>query len=70
MRRVHTPALKPGQVDLDPIQAHHVRDVLRLEAGDELEVFDDAGHVARGVVIHVNGDVVTLEVRDILRLRR
>ena len=47
-RRVHVPHLTPGDLALDAAQAHHVRDVLRLEEGAEVEVFDDAGRAARG----------------------
>jgi 16S rRNA (uracil1498-N3)-methyltransferase len=51
-RRFHIP---PGCIDigsavLPPDQAHHVRDVLRLRCGDELELFDGAGNAWTGTV--------------------
>ena len=49
-RRIHVPRLAPGETALDAAQAHHVRDVLRLTEGAEVEVFDDAGRTARGVL--------------------
>jgi 16S rRNA (uracil1498-N3)-methyltransferase len=50
-RRLHTASLSPGVVELDPVQAHHARHVLRLADGDAVEVFDDAGRVGAGVVV-------------------
>ena len=57
-RRIHVPSLAPGDTPLDPIQAHHARDVLRLADGADVEVFDDAGHVARGVLLVDSAGVV------------
>lgn len=54
IRRLHTPALFVGDVPLDPTQARHARDVLRLEDGTEVEVFDDAGATASGT-LHFRG---------------
>jgi len=50
-RRVHTPRLHVGRVELDHGGSRHARDVLRLEPGTEVEVFDDAGGVASGVIV-------------------
>ena len=51
LRRLHTVApLRAGLVELDRDEAHHARDVLRLGVGDAVELFDDAGAVARGVI--------------------
>ena len=50
-RRIHVPRLAPGDTPLDPAQVHHARDVLRLTHGTPVEVFDDAGHLARGVLV-------------------
>jgi 16S rRNA (uracil1498-N3)-methyltransferase len=47
-RRLHIPALRSGLVILDDVQAHHARNVLRLENGDAVELFDDAGRTASG----------------------
>jgi 16S rRNA (uracil1498-N3)-methyltransferase len=46
VRRLHTPALFVGQIKLDPAQARHARNVLRLKDGDPVELFDDDGKVA------------------------
>src|SRR5690348_14140997 len=49
-RRVYVPRLRAGENPLDPAQAHHARNVLRLTDGAQVEAFDDAGRVARGVL--------------------
>ncbi|MGB7158609.1 MAG: RsmE family RNA methyltransferase [Tepidisphaeraceae bacterium] len=62
-RRIHTSIVKVGDITLSEREAHHARDVLRLRAGEAVEVFDDAGAVApativscdeRGVVVRVD----------------
>lgn len=55
-RRLHVPSL--ADLDTDPAgklalpsdQAHHARKVLRLSDGDTVELFDDAGRVATGIL--------------------
>jgi 16S rRNA (uracil1498-N3)-methyltransferase len=51
MRRILVPAVHPGEIDLPSSQAHHVRDVLRLQPGEEIEVFDAAGAVAKAHIV-------------------
>ena len=50
-RRVHVARLRIGENPLDAAEAHHARDVLRLTDGTPVEAFDDAGAVARGVLV-------------------
>lgn len=52
-RRIHIPQLSVGDILLDPIEAHHIRDVLRMQNGAAVEVFDDAGAVAQAVLLHL-----------------
>lgn len=61
LRRVHTPHLYAGRVELDQPGSRHARDVLRLEAGAEIEIFDDAGNVATGVIAALEPNV-TIQV--------
>jgi len=49
-RRVHVPKLSLGAFELPPAQAHHLRDVLRQKAGDRVEIFDDDGAAAEGII--------------------
>jgi 16S rRNA (uracil1498-N3)-methyltransferase len=57
-RRVHTPRLRTGEIELDPAVSRHVRNVLRLDEGSRVEVFDDAGAVASGEIIRLAPAVV------------
>ncbi|HLL88094.1 MAG TPA: RsmE family RNA methyltransferase [Tepidisphaeraceae bacterium] len=62
-RRFHVPEVRAGgTVDLDPAQARHAREVLRLRAGDEVELFDAAGTTASAVLEHVGPDRVSARV--------
>jgi 16S rRNA (uracil1498-N3)-methyltransferase len=61
-RRFHVRQLRTGFLDLDPSEAHHVRDVLRLTEGTVLELFDDAGRSATGPLVMVNPTVVRVEI--------
>lgn len=61
-RRIYLDPLVGGRVELPPDQAHHLRDVLRLKEGTEVELFDDAGAVARGVLVEMDGRRVMVEV--------
>ena len=62
-RRLHVPPLAgPGEIDLPPAEAHHARTVLRLRAGEAVELFDDAGRTARGVLISVDAEAVRVAV--------
>jgi len=45
-------------------EAHHLRDVLRVVAGDTVEAFDGNGLQARGVVVGVDRDGVTLKLGE------
>jgi 16S rRNA (uracil1498-N3)-methyltransferase len=55
IRRLHASRLLIGRVPLDPVQVRHARNVLRIEDGSPVEVFDDAGDVGSGH-IHFPGE--------------
>jgi 16S rRNA (uracil1498-N3)-methyltransferase len=61
-RRIHVPHLHTGDVALEPAQAHHARDVLRLGVGDAVELFDAAGAIADGVIARCTPDHVVVAV--------
>jgi 16S rRNA (uracil1498-N3)-methyltransferase len=70
-RRIHVsqPIHVDESIDLDPSQAHHLRDVLRLGVGDAVELFDDAGIVAHAVLVrcepaHVTARIERVETRS------
>ncbi|MGA2500537.1 MAG: RsmE family RNA methyltransferase [Tepidisphaeraceae bacterium] len=53
LRRLHVNSLRPGLLELDERQSHHARDVLRLQAGDVVELFDDGGQTTSGRIVTV-----------------
>lgn len=57
MPRFFCPAPLPttGDFDLPPDAAHHASRVLRLRVGDELQMFDGAGHECHGVIADLSG---------------
>jgi 16S rRNA (uracil1498-N3)-methyltransferase len=64
--RLHVPALAPAGtlVELGEREAHHARVVLRLKPGDDVELFDDAGNVARGLISDIGQVAVTVAIGD------
>jgi len=68
IRRVHLAKLSTGSIALPLAEAHHLRDVLRLEAGSPVELFDDDGNVATGIIRHVNSANVVVDVALIQQL--
>lgn len=46
-------------------EAHHARDVLRLEPGAVLELFDDAGATARAIIVSCDGAGVVIHVDEL-----
>jgi 16S rRNA (uracil1498-N3)-methyltransferase len=65
LRRVHVTDLHPGMLALPSTEAHHVRDVLRLEVGSSLELFDDEGQTAIGIIRHLNPANVVVEIEAV-----
>jgi 16S rRNA (uracil1498-N3)-methyltransferase len=66
LRRFYAPKIAFGSdgktVALDPDEARHARDVLRLAAGDEIFVFDGEGHEYRCVISELRSHAATLNV--------
>jgi 16S rRNA (uracil1498-N3)-methyltransferase len=52
-RRVHVRDLRAGPTSLEHAAARHIRDVLRLEADTEIELFDNAGSTAVGRIVSI-----------------
>jgi 16S rRNA (uracil1498-N3)-methyltransferase len=69
LRRFFVPILElntlPREILLPSEEARHVR-VLRLQAGDALEVGDARGQRARGTILSVNEDGVTVRLVEAL----
>jgi 16S rRNA (uracil1498-N3)-methyltransferase len=58
LRRVHTQRVYVGQITLDASESKHLRDVLRVEAGASVEIFDDAGNTAIASVLELRPNVI------------
>lgn len=67
IRRVHVPQVHVGLVSLDEAQNRHMRDVLRVEAGEPIEVFDDAGRLGLAMVVRADPSGVVLEVSQVFQ---
>jgi 16S rRNA (uracil1498-N3)-methyltransferase len=63
-RRFHAPpaAFTDQTVNLTADEARHLRDVLRLKAGDEVYVFDGLGHEFRCTVVKTKRDDAELRI--------
>jgi 16S rRNA (uracil1498-N3)-methyltransferase len=64
-RRLHVPALRVGELALDPAQARHARGPLRLEEGAAVEVFDEAGNVATGTLVYRGAHGASVHVTEV-----
>jgi 16S rRNA (uracil1498-N3)-methyltransferase len=62
MRRILVPRAHTGRIDLPTAQAHHVRDVLRMTEGADLEVFDASGVSGRGRIASISAAQVSIQV--------
>ncbi len=60
LRRFHVPRtlIQEGAVALPARQSHHLRDVLRLNPGEEVEIFDGEGSTYRGTIQFERSGVV------------
>jgi 16S rRNA (uracil1498-N3)-methyltransferase len=66
-RRFYVPRdwIKEGNATLPPIQAHHLRNVLRIHSGEIVEIFDGAGSGYTGEVELRNSDVLVRALKSI-----
>lgn len=67
MRRLRVNLVTAGRLPLDPRQAHHARDVLRLKTGQRVEVFDHEGSAADGTIEIGSADQVYVIVHGDIR---
>ncbi len=64
IRRIHIPHLTEGDLVLPKAEAHHLRDVLRLQAGAVIELFTDDGRTAEATLLSMTaGEVVARVLR-------
>lgn len=67
IRRLHVSSLQAGENILSPEEAHHLRNVLRLQVGDEVEIFDDGGQVAGGRITVCDAGRVAVLAEELVK---
>jgi 16S rRNA (uracil1498-N3)-methyltransferase len=65
IHRFFCPALSAGEISLSPDEARHATQVLRLRAGDEVELFDGNGRRAAGRLQHTSKREAVVTVPDV-----
>lgn len=63
--RFYCESIREGLVRLRPDEAHHLANVLRLTAGERVELFDGKGALAQAVITDITRKAVTLQVENI-----
>lgn len=66
---VDAPLAAGSDVELHGEEFHHAARVVRLLAGEKVEVFNKEGASAEGIVTHVDSDSIRVAVASILRSR-
>jgi 16S rRNA (uracil1498-N3)-methyltransferase len=64
-RRLYVKSLHAGSIDLDESESHHVRDVLRLDRGQAVELFDGSGAAGHGLIERCDARGVSIRVEVI-----
>jgi 16S rRNA (uracil1498-N3)-methyltransferase len=62
--RIHLPTLQPGEVVLTGSEAHHLATVLRVQAGQDIKVFDGKGLEAAGTIQSTNEFQVVINLQE------
>ncbi len=65
LRRVHVRDLRIGNCELDADAAHHLRDVLRLTIGTQVQLFDSAGSSGIAIITAIGTGGVTVNISSI-----
>jgi 16S rRNA (uracil1498-N3)-methyltransferase len=63
--RFYCLSLNAESAQLDGSQAHHLASVLRLKAGDRVELFDGKGGLAKAVIADIDHGKVNLRVEEL-----
>ena len=64
-RRFYVPDFAPNSTpELPGAEAHHVRDVLRKQSGDQLHIFDGRGLEGRAQIVSLTSETVRLVVQE------
>ena len=66
LHRFYCDSIDGPRIELEGTEAHHLA-VLRLNAGDKVELFDGLGGLATAVISAIRKNIVTLEIEDVRR---
>jgi 16S rRNA (uracil1498-N3)-methyltransferase len=66
LHRFYSDSIDGPRIVLEGTEAHHLA-VLRLNAGDKVELFDGLGGLATAVISGIRKNIVTLEIEDVRR---
>ncbi len=64
-RRAHVPHLAVGSLELPESESHHLRNVLRLQPDDKIELFDDTGRTALARVVDISHARITVQINTV-----
>jgi 16S rRNA (uracil1498-N3)-methyltransferase len=71
LRRFYSPNLtQSSNLELSEREAHHAASVLRMRAGEEIEIFDGKGHHSSARLIHLTSKRAQVERGEVLTSRR
>jgi 16S rRNA (uracil1498-N3)-methyltransferase len=70
LSRFYCDKIDKGQVRLDKAEAHHLINVMRLGAGEKIELFDGRGKLAKSVITEIKRKDVLVEVEEVQTFER
>ena len=70
LSRFYCDKIDKGQVRLDKAEAHHLINVMRLGAGEKIELFDGRGKLAKSVITEIKRKDVLVEVKEVQTFER
>lgn len=65
LSRFYCDKIGKGQIRLAEAEAHHLINVMRLGAGEKIEMFDGRGKLAKSVITEIKRKDVLVEVKEI-----
>ena len=68
--RFYCDSISKGHAKLDGTEAHHLINVMRLGAGEKIELFDGRGKLAKSVITEIKRKDVLVEVKEVQTFER
>jgi 16S rRNA (uracil1498-N3)-methyltransferase len=64
-RRVHVQSLRLGELLLSESESHHLRDVLRAQLNDQVELFDPTGQTALATITELSAKGLKVRITEV-----